>query len=277
MGLLHYDRVSTTIKPSYPSMLLPCLLPGRVGGMVPLPSSSIQGRGVVSYNFHSSAVKVTYIQDKEAAGREWWSSCLSIEVPAAAGCSAVCACSCNRPAAARAAAPPRPRSREAGVSCFGARAGSASSRASSRDAGEGSNGAMAGFASTRACATYHGDDRLGMKRIRVSSRAVEARSRRGTLDEARHLRRIRSGRCWWAPPAELWAPTTQRGSHVGGLAVPRCSRLVTHACHACSSLNLGGWRVTDSKQVHVLQCPAFLFLCRQPRQPVRTLVRAGAR
>ena len=66
LGLLHYDKVSTTIKPSYPSMLLPCLLPGRVGGMVPLPSGSSQGRGVVSYNFHSSAVRVTYIPDKRS-------------------------------------------------------------------------------------------------------------------------------------------------------------------------------------------------------------------
>ena len=66
LGLLHYDKVGTAIKPSYPFVLLPCLLPGRVGGMVPLPSGSSQGRGVVSYNFHSSAVRVTYIPDKRS-------------------------------------------------------------------------------------------------------------------------------------------------------------------------------------------------------------------
>ena len=51
LGLLHYDKVGTAIKPSYPFVLLPCLLPGRVDGMVPLPSSSSQDTGAVSYNF----------------------------------------------------------------------------------------------------------------------------------------------------------------------------------------------------------------------------------
>lgn len=176
-SLLHCDRVSTSIKPAFPSALLPCLLPGRAGGVVPLPSSSSPGRGGVSDNFYISGVKVTYNQDKEVEDRDCWGLRLLAGVPAAVGRFVAYAGPCTWPAAARTAASPRPCSNVAGVGSFGAwlRCTRSHARMSCLDCG-----------------------RLGMKLAEISSGAVKDESggdrrQRGTLVGAplpRHFRDI---------------------------------------------------------------------------------------
>jgi len=51
-GLFQSNEVSSSIKPSYSPVLLPPLLHGRLGGMVPLPSRSSRGGGAVHDNFN---------------------------------------------------------------------------------------------------------------------------------------------------------------------------------------------------------------------------------
>lgn len=60
-SLLQIDAVSISIKPSTLSMLLPCLLHGCVGCMVPLPPKSSQGSSMVRNSDISTTAKVTYI------------------------------------------------------------------------------------------------------------------------------------------------------------------------------------------------------------------------
>lgn len=78
VSFLHYDKVSTSIKPTFTPVPPPCLLPGRVGSMVPLPSSPRPGRGVVTNNFYSSGVKVTYNQGTAVADRNMLSDGRSV-------------------------------------------------------------------------------------------------------------------------------------------------------------------------------------------------------
>jgi hypothetical protein len=50
-GLFQSDKASSSIKPSYPPVLLPPLLSGCLGGIMSLPSRSSRGGGAVRDNF----------------------------------------------------------------------------------------------------------------------------------------------------------------------------------------------------------------------------------